>query len=126
DGALRTRARLRDLAALPPKQKKSSKAPGKRDRGKATESIRAKELELPESRLDMRGMRVDDAERELRQFVDMLVLKGPPTGLVVHGHGTGVLRRMVREVLESTPEVSSYRAGSRHEGGDGVTVFEVG
>lgn len=125
-GALRTRARLRDLAALPPKQKRASKAPGKRDRSAAAEKVTAKELDHPESRLDMRGMRVDDAERELRQFIDLLVLKGPPTGLVVHGHGTGVLRRMVREVLQSTPEIKTYRSGSRHEGGDGVTVFEVG
>ncbi len=124
-GALRTRARLRDLAALPPKQKKVSKAPGKRDRGAAAEKVTAKELEHPESRLDLRGMRVDDAERELRQFVDLLVLKGPPTGLVVHGHGTGVLRRMVREALQATPEVKAFRPGGRHEGGDGVTVFEV-
>lgn len=125
-GALRTRARLTDVVALPPKQRAASKPPGKHDRKAAERRVKAETLDDPESRLDIRGMRVDDAERELRQFIDLLVLKGPPTGLVVHGHGTGVLRRMVRETLDISREVSSFRAGSRHEGGDGVTVFEVG
>lgn len=125
-GALRTRAKIKDLVSLPPKAKEESRAPGKPDRKRSASRAVAAELEHPESRLDIRGMRADDARKALDDFIDLLVLKGPPIALVVHGHGTGVLRRVVREAFDASPEVSSYRSGGRHEGGDGVTVFEIG
>lgn len=125
-GALRTRAKIRDLVSLPPKAKEESRAPGKPDRKRSESRVVAAELEHPESRLDIRGMRADDARKALDDFIDLLVLKGPPLAIVVHGHGTGVLRRVVREVFDASTDVSSYRAGGRHEGGDGVTVFEIG
>lgn len=125
-GALRTRAKIRDLVSLPPKAKEESRAPGKPDRKRSESRVAAAELEHPESRLDIRGMRADDARKALDDFIDLLVLKGPPLAIVVHGHGTGVLRRVVREVFDASTDVSSYRAGGRHEGGDGVTVFEIG
>jgi DNA mismatch repair protein MutS2 len=42
----------------------------------------------------------------------------------VHGHGSGALRKMVRDVLRSTPYELKYRPGTKTEGGDGCTVVE--
>jgi DNA mismatch repair protein MutS2 len=44
---------------------------------------------------------------------------------IIHGKGTGTLRRAVREQLEGHPLVASYRPGDQHEGGDGVTVAKL-
>ena len=44
---------------------------------------------------------------------------------IVHGKGTGTLRRVVREKLRSHPLVESSRPGMPEEGGDGVTVAEL-
>lgn len=123
-GALRTRAALGELVLLPPKSR-PAREPGKPDREKAVRKVRADSLEHGDGRLDIRGMRADDAERELRQFIDLLVLKGPPTGLVIHGHGSGVLRRLVQEVLRDHADVTGFRSGTRLEGGEGVTVLEL-
>ena len=47
------------------------------------------------------------------------------TVLVHHGHGTGALKRAIREHLEISPYVRGFRPGESHEGGDGVTVITV-
>jgi DNA mismatch repair protein MutS2 len=50
---------------------------------------------------------------------------GLPSVRIIHGEGTGTLRRAVREQLEGHPLVASPRPGDQHEGGDGATVAEL-
>jgi DNA mismatch repair protein MutS2 len=81
------------------------------------------EVGLP--KCDLRGMRADDAVREVTTFLDRVLRAGEPTALIVHGHGTGALKTVVRESLESSPYVESFRPGASLEGGDGVTVVTL-
>jgi DNA mismatch repair protein MutS2 len=72
--------------------------------------------------VDVRGLRADEAVREVELFLDQAFRNGDPGVLVLHGHGTGALKQAVREYLEDSPYVRMYRPGESHEGGDGVTV----
>jgi len=76
-------------------------------------------------RLDVRGLRADDALREVEVFLDRALREGEPTVLVVHGHGTGALRSALRSSLAGSPYVRIYRPGEEHQGGDGVTVVTL-
>jgi len=79
-------------------------------------------LEAPPLRLDVRGLRAEEAVREVESFLDQAFRNGDPGVLVLHGHGTGALKQAIRDYLEESPYVRMYRPGESHEGGDGVTV----
>jgi DNA mismatch repair protein MutS2 len=74
--------------------------------------------------LDVRGLRADDAVAMLGAFIDRLYATPARVGYVLHGHGTGALRNVVREHLKvAQPYVQDSQAASVEEGGDAVTVF---
>lgn len=75
--------------------------------------------------LDLRGYNVEDAIREMDQFLDDALLAGLHTVSIIHGHGTGVLRKGVHEYLKSHRNVKSFRLGGQGEGGVGATIAEL-
>jgi dsDNA-specific endonuclease/ATPase MutS2 len=75
--------------------------------------------------LDLRGQRADDALIELEAFLDRSALEGADNVFVIHGHGTGALRKVVREYLATSAYVARFRAGGAGEGGDGVSVVSL-
>ncbi|HJP87461.1 MAG TPA: endonuclease MutS2 [Candidatus Limnocylindrales bacterium] len=76
--------------------------------------------------LDLRGARVDEALTALERYLEDASLAGLAKVTVIHGMGTGALRDAVRSDAAAHPLVKTVRAGERGEGGDGVTVVEVG
>lgn len=78
----------------------------------------------PSLELDMRGWRVEEGLTLLERYLDDAYLSGLPWARIIHGRGTGALRRAVRELLVMHPLVNSFRSGEMEEGGDGVTVVE--
>jgi DNA mismatch repair protein MutS2 len=78
---------------------------------------------LPE--LNLLGMRVHEALPRLEEFLDRAVLDRQTTVRIVHGLGTGALRRAVREFLSDSPYCASFTEASRAEGGGGATVVEL-
>ncbi|GAP63343.1 DNA mismatch repair protein MutS2 [Ardenticatena maritima] len=81
--------------------------------------------EAPPLELDLRGMRVDDMLPVLDKYLDDAYLAGVPSVRIIHGKGTGALRRAVREQLRNHPLVATFRPGDTTEGGDGVTVVQL-
>ena len=75
--------------------------------------------------LSLRGERVEAALEQLDAYLDQALLAGLDTVAIVHGAGTGALRRAVRDRLAEHPRVRSVRTGRRDEGGDGTTVAEL-
>ena len=74
--------------------------------------------------LDIRGMAVDEALPVLDNFLDAAYMGNLPNARIIHGKGTGVLRKAVQDELRRCKYVKSFRLGVYGEGGDGVTIAE--
>jgi len=74
---------------------------------------------------DLRGLDKEEATKKMEQFLDAAFRQEVPNVYIVHGHGTGVLRDMVRQVLADSPYVKKFRPGEKGEGGDGATFVEI-
>lgn len=79
----------------------------------------------PSQELNVRGRTVDEAILQLERWMDAAYLAGMPTLRVVHGKGTGTLRRAIREWLMQSPYSVTVESGAPSEGGDGVTVVKL-
>jgi len=78
----------------------------------------------PTVELSLRGMRVEEALTRLAKYLDNAYLAALPYARVIHGKGTGALRKAVRQTLADHPLVSSFRSGESNEGGEGVTIVQ--
>jgi DNA mismatch repair protein MutS2 len=76
-------------------------------------------------RLDLRGERVEAALERLAEYLDEALLAGLDEAVILHGAGTGALRRAVREYLADHPRVRGTRPGRREEGGDQATAAQL-
>ncbi|WP_045218969.1 endonuclease MutS2 [Desulfonatronum thioautotrophicum] len=72
--------------------------------------------------LDLRGKRADEALSELAVFLDRALLRGAEQVDIIHGRGTGALRREVHQFLKEHPVVTAYDVANEDQGGDGMTV----
>lgn len=77
------------------------------------------------SELMLIGKRVEESLDELDRFLDEASIAGLSEVRVVHGHGTGRLRKAVREFLTRHAHVRQHRPGKPQEGGDGATVVTL-
>jgi len=75
--------------------------------------------------LDLRGARVDEAVGKMEAFLDRAALDGRSPVFVIHGHGTGALRKAIREHLARSQYVRRFQPGGKGQGGDGVTVVDL-
>ena len=75
--------------------------------------------------LRLRHLTVDEALWRLDQYLNDAFMAGLPSVRIVHGKGTGKLRRAVHESLVGHPLVKSYRLGDYGEGDYGVTLVEL-
>jgi DNA mismatch repair protein MutS2 len=75
--------------------------------------------------IDLRGLRVDEAEDRVMRALDDAVRADLPSLRVIHGKGTGALRQRVSEMLQKDTRVKAFRLGAWNEGGAGVTVAEL-
>jgi DNA mismatch repair protein MutS2 len=78
--------------------------------------------EAVSSRLNLVGLRVDEALSRLEPFLNHAELSGLSEVTIIHGFGTGALARVVRGHLDGHPLVKAFRKGEKEEGGAGVTV----
>jgi DNA mismatch repair protein MutS2 len=77
------------------------------------------------SKMDIRGMNVDEATLVLDNYLDDVYMSSLNEIRIIHGKGTGALRKGVREFLETHYHVKKIREGEYNEGGSGVTVVTL-
>ena len=92
-------------------------------RGGVTVAVAA-DSAAPEE-LNVIGCRVDDALSRVEKYVDQALLGGLGQLRVIHGHGTGQLRRAIAGFLDEHPLVAKFQAAAPEHGGRGVTVIEL-
>ena len=75
--------------------------------------------------VDLRGLTVAEAEEILDKYLDDAVLAGLAEARIIHGKGTGALRKGIKSYLAAHPNIIGQRLGDMAEGGDGVTVVKL-
>ncbi len=75
--------------------------------------------------LDLRGDRYEDAMLRVEKYIDDALLAGYHQISIIHGKGTGALRKGVKQLLKRHPHVKGSRDGGMNEGGLGNTVVEL-
>ncbi len=115
-GRMRVRARADTLQWRPPEPAPEVEEPPRLARTPAPS---------PGVELDLRGLTVEEALPRLDRYLDAAALAGLPWGRIIHGKGTGRLRRAVRRMLADHPLVQRYEPGRENEGGDGVTIVHL-
>jgi DNA mismatch repair protein MutS2 len=117
-GRLRLRLRVNELMwQAPPPEPEPSDEPL---------SVMASGVpQSPGMEIDLRGLTTEEALPRVDKHLDAAALAGLPWVRIIHGHGTGVLKRAVREMLSGHPLVKSYQSGQQQEGGEGVTIANL-
>jgi len=90
-----------------------------------TEFKPASSSEPARSELNVIGRTTDEAVDAVDKFLDEAFLSGLSEIRIVHGHGTGALRRAIGELLEGHPHVAGFVAAPPDQGGAGATVVEL-
>jgi len=114
-GALKMKVPVAQLV-----QAKDTKHP--RPRGKTGSFEKPEDVQRE---LDLRGMTGDEALSHVDKFIDSAILSGLNRVDIIHGKGTGSLRKKVSEFLSSHARVRSFRLGDWNEGGMGVTIVDL-
>lgn len=78
--------------------------------------------DLASNELHLIGLRAEEARERLDKFLDDAFLAGMPMVRIVHGHGMGILRKTVHQVLESHPHIVRFETAPAGQGGAGATV----
>jgi DNA mismatch repair protein MutS2 len=101
---------------------KGAKAPSGKSTARSAAAAKAREIN---TEVDLRGLTVEEALDKMDKYLDDAILAGAPMVRIIHGKGTGALRKAVTDMLKSHRHVTSYRLGGLGEGGDGVTIAKL-
>lgn len=88
------------------------------------DAIHEKRLHFKQD-IDVRGMRGDEAVQAVTYFIDDAIQLGIPRVRILHGTGTGILRTLIREYLNTVPQVAHFQDEHVQLGGAGITVVDL-
>jgi len=119
-GSFRMKTQLRNLQKISKKEAREAERKEQKASAATTSAIK----EVP-TRLDLRGLMGDEAILRVEKFIDESISHGLHKVDLIHGKGTGALRKRIAEYLKSDKRIKSFRLGNWDEGGTGVTVVEI-
>lgn len=125
-GSLRVRSKIAELKK--PTRSEAKELKRRRTSAYAPDAVPEMTTPKPASpglELDLRGTRVEDAIERLEEYIDAAYLSGLPFARIIHGKGTGALRRAVQDLVRQHPLISKVTAAAPKEGGDGVTIIHI-
>lgn len=101
-------------------------APKKEEKRKGTKGVDLNsKLQHFQTELNIIGTRGEDAIRQVQEFIDDAYLLGFKEVRIVHGQGYGILRKLVKEFLQRSPFVESFKHEHIEMGGDGVSLVTL-
>lgn len=116
-GIMKISVKVKDLRVVEKSVSKAQKKKAKRELKLNKKSV--------ESRVDLRGMDSQEALYVVDKYLDEAYMGNLAEVTIVHGKGTGILRKEVSTMLKRHPHVKSFRLGEYGEGGDGVTIVTL-
>ncbi|MDT7602915.1 MAG: mismatch repair protein MutS2, partial [Acidobacteriota bacterium] len=130
-GNVRLREKLKNLELMERAPAKTDEARASRlermaEAARATTQVRLTQSRRePDAELNLIGKTTDEAREAVDKLLDEAFLHSLPRVRIIHGHGTGALRRAIAELLQGHPHVSSFAPAPPNEGGAGATVVEL-
>ena len=118
-GPMRMKIALADIVAI--EEQESSASPAAERRGISVHA----QAGAPAEEINVIGCTVEEATARVDKFLDEAALAGKPSVRIIHGYGTGALRRGLAEFLGSHPLVEKIHAEAEDRGGNAVTVAEL-
>jgi DNA mismatch repair protein MutS2 len=118
-GFMRMQVNLDDILEVLPEGQATSKLP------KNVSYLPGPELNPLHQEINVIGQHAEEARDLVEQFLDRAVMATASRVRIVHGHGMGVLKKMVWELLKSNPHVEKFYAADQYEGGAGATIAEL-
>jgi DNA mismatch repair protein MutS2 len=119
-GIMRTKVKLTDLEKI---DEVEITAPGVKK--SSTGKLRMEKSSTATTEINLLGMTVDEACMELEKFIDNAYMAHLPSVRIVHGKGTGALRKGVQQYLKRNKHIKTFRLGEYGEGDAGVTIAEL-
>ncbi|MBQ8578003.1 MAG: endonuclease MutS2 [Clostridia bacterium] len=123
-GVIKTKVKENELMLVDGKQV-TVKENAKKPKMATQKSVRAAVARDFRPELDLRGEYTDDAWLKADKYLDDANLTGIKSVTLIHGKGTGALRKVIWDKLKKDPRVKSFRAGAYGEGDYGVTVVDL-
>lgn len=104
-----------DMTLLAPEKESTMRVTGVRSSGGGAR-------QAVSTQLDLRGKRYEAALADLDQYIDAALLANYPQVTIVHGRGTGAIKKGVQDYLKQNRRVASYEYAPHNQGGDGATI----
>ena len=118
-GFMKMQAPLDDVLEVIPDQAVASKLPPN------VKFTPAPQLNPLAQEINVIGERAEEACRRVEKFLDTAVMATASRVRIVHGHGMGVLRKAIADLLRANPHVEKFYPASQNEGGAGATIAEL-
>ena len=125
-GPLRMRIPLSDVMGISAEKSKPSKSePGAATRSRGV-TVQSRPTDEPAAtEINVIGSTVEEATERVDKFLDVAALAGHPSIRIIHGHGTGALRRGLAQFLSAHPLVESIHHETEDHGGTAITIVQL-